>query len=67
VVVEVAVVLAQEMLPLEMVGRVVELVQQQRQLVELEYLDKDMLAGILFLTAVLEAAALALLDKMFML
>ena len=61
------VVQAQGTLLLEMVGRVVELVQQRRQLVEQGYQAKDMLEVILFLTAVLAAAVLGLLGRMFIL
>jgi len=61
------VVQAQGTLLLEMVGRVVEHLRQQQQLVEQGYQAKDMLEVILFLTAVLAAAVLGLLGRMFIL
>tara|TARA_R110000868_G_C10894708_1_gene763859 strand:- start:406 stop:582 length:177 start_codon:yes stop_codon:yes gene_type:complete len=48
-----------------MVDRVVEHLQQRQQLVERQHQDKDMRAVILFLTAVLEEAALGPLGRMF--
>jgi len=64
---EAVVVQAQGTLLLEMVGRVVEHLRQQQQLVEQGYQAKDMLEVILFLTAVLAAAVLGLLGRMFIL